>query len=76
MIRPDDTAGRRERVAHRLEVHGTVQGVGFRPFVYRLGTSLGLDGWVRNDDGRVVIEAAGPPGALAALASRLRTDAP
>jgi hydrogenase maturation protein HypF len=64
------------RVARRLEVHGTVQGVGFRPFVYRLARSLGLDGWVRNDDGLVVVEAAGSPQTLAALAARLRTDAP
>lgn len=68
------TAG--NRVAHRLEVHGTVQGVGFRPFVYRQASELGLDGLVRNDDGRVVIEAAGPPGALDTLAARLWTDAP
>ncbi len=70
------TVGQHERVACRLEVHGTVQGVGFRPFVHRLATSLGVDGWVRNDDGRVVVEVAGPPDALAVLSSRLWTDAP
>ncbi|MFI7545183.1 carbamoyltransferase HypF [Actinoplanes sp. NPDC049599] len=64
------------RTVGRLEVHGTVQGVGFRPFVYRLARSLDLDGWVRNDDGLVVIEAAGSPEAVAALATRLRTEAP
>jgi hydrogenase maturation protein HypF len=63
-------------VARQLEVHGVVQGVGFRPFVYRLGHSLGVDGWVRNEDGRVVVGAAGPPNAVADLAARLRSEAP
>ena len=64
------------RVARRFAVYGTVQGVGFRPFVYRLAVALGVDGSVRNDDGHVVVEAAGPPTALTALARRLRTEAP
>jgi acylphosphatase len=46
-------AGRR-RV--RVRVEGVVQGVGFRPHVYRLARELGLAGWVRNDERRVVIE--------------------
>ncbi|MEW6226376.1 MAG: carbamoyltransferase HypF [Chloroflexota bacterium] len=57
-------------------VEGVVQGVGFRPFVWRLATELGLAGRVRNAAGRVEIEAAGPAPALDAFATRLRTDAP
>jgi hydrogenase maturation protein HypF len=57
-------------------VHGTVQGVGFRPYVYRLATSLGLSGTVRNAGGHVVIEAAGTPGQLDALVRRLPLEAP
>ncbi|MGI5240141.1 carbamoyltransferase HypF [Dactylosporangium sp. CA-139066] len=64
------------RVARRIEIHGTVQGVGFRPFLYRLARGLGLDGCVRNDGGVVVVEAAGPAEALHALVARLRTEAP
>ncbi|MEV0567743.1 carbamoyltransferase HypF [Dactylosporangium sp. NPDC050588] len=64
------------RVARRIEVRGTVQGVGFRPFLYRLARGLGLDGCVRNDGGVVVVEAAGPAEALHALVARLRTEAP
>ena len=62
--------------ARALQVEGVVQGVGFRPFVWRLATELGLAGRVRNAAGRVEIEAAGSAAALDAFARRLRTDAP
>lgn len=42
-----------------VEVRGAVQGVGFRPFVYRLASSLRLGGFVRNQFGRVHIEIEG-----------------
>ena len=61
---------------HLLEIEGTVQGVGFRPFVARLAARLGLRGWVRNDERGVVIRALGPPAALKALAAALAADAP
>ena len=63
-------------VACRLTVTGTVQGVGFRPFVWRLATELGLDGSVRNLGGRVEIDAYGPPSTVDLLAARLHTEAP
>ncbi|MDQ6838702.1 MAG: acylphosphatase, partial [Actinomycetota bacterium] len=44
----------------RIRVLGTVQGVGFRPFVYRHARALGLAGFVRNDSAGVLIEAEGP----------------
>jgi hydrogenase maturation protein HypF len=47
-----------------LTVFGVVQGVGFRPFVYRLARELGLSGWVKNA-GRgveILLEAPGPAG--------------
>ena len=51
-----------------LRVRGTVQGVGYRPFVHRTATGLGLNGWVRNDAEGVLIRAAGDPRRVAALA--------
>ncbi|MFE0172873.1 carbamoyltransferase HypF [Streptomyces sp. NPDC059002] len=65
-----------ERSALRFEVFGTVQGVGFRPFVHRLATGLGLDGWAANAGGHVRGEVAGPPCAVEEFTERLRTDAP
>ncbi len=64
------------RVRRRVEVRGIVQGVGFRPFVYRLARELALDGWVRNDAAGVTIEVEGVERDVDALARRLRTDAP
>ena len=66
--------GARERRAFR--VSGIVQGVGFRPFVYRLAERFGLSGWVRNDSAGVGIEAEGAAAPLDAFAAALRTEAP
>jgi hydrogenase maturation protein HypF len=71
MSLPDDPA-----VARAIDVEGVVQGVGFRPFVYRLARELGLDGNVRNVAGRVEIDALGPAERLDAFIVRLGTDAP
>ena len=59
----------------RFEVHGAVQGVGFRPFVWRLAHALSLSGWVRNDIAGVFIELEGEEGALVAF-RRALADAP
>ena len=60
----------------RARVDGTVQGVGYRPFVYRLADELGIAGWVLNDERGVLVEAEGPPDAVEAFIARLRSDAP
>jgi hydrogenase maturation protein HypF len=65
-----------DRVVRVLEVRGVVQGVGFRPFVWRLANELGLDGSVKNQAGQVEIVVAGDNTAVEIFAGRLRTDAP
>ena len=47
-----------------IKVRGIVQGVGFRPFVYNLAKRYGLNGWVCNSSGGVVIEVEGHGGNL------------
>jgi hydrogenase maturation protein HypF len=54
----------KRRAAARLTVFGVVQGVGFRPYVYRLAHSLGLDGWVANAGSGVEIHVEGPAPAV------------
>jgi hydrogenase maturation protein HypF len=65
-----------EITGRRIEVRGTVQGVGFRPFVYRVAREEGVGGRVRNDSRGVTIEAFGSPDALASFLHRIETDAP
>lgn len=60
----------------RLEVRGAVQGVGFRPFVFRLAEELGVTGWVANGPEGVLLEAEGLFETLTEFASRVRSEAP
>ena len=60
----------------RLRVSGTVQGVGFRPFVHRLAQRSGLTGAVGNDERGVWCEVQGPAAALDAFDAALRQQAP
>ena len=60
----------------KLQVTGVVQGVGFRPFVYRLAKLHHLAGWVCNTSNCVEIEVEGPPVALEAFIRQLGTEAP
>ncbi|HXA34042.1 MAG TPA: carbamoyltransferase HypF [Acidimicrobiales bacterium] len=60
----------------QLRVTGTVQGVGFRPFVYHHAVRLGLGGFVRNDSAGVLIEVEGLEAAVAELGRLLVDDAP
>lgn len=59
-----------------IHITGIVQGVGFRPFVYRLAQQHGLRGWVRNTSEGVDIRVDGEPPALHNFVVALREDAP
>lgn len=70
-------AGAQTAIERRhIIVGGAVQGVGFRPYVYRLACAESLAGWVRNDPAGVVIEVEGPRVRLDRFAQRLRAEAP
>ncbi|HQT91327.1 MAG TPA: carbamoyltransferase HypF [Candidatus Kryptobacter bacterium] len=59
-----------------ISLHGAVQGVGFRPFVYRLGTGMGLNGWVLNSSQGVFIEVEGDRASLDQFLVRLEREKP
>jgi hydrogenase maturation protein HypF len=67
---------RETRVRASVAIRGAVQGVGFRPFVFRLASALGLDGWVRNAPSGVSIEAEGHEGAVGEFLLRLEREKP
>jgi hydrogenase maturation protein HypF len=66
------------RTAVRLHVvvEGVVQGVGFRPYVYRLATELGLTGSVENNSTSVIADVQGDEAAVTAFVDRVGPDAP
>ena len=63
-------------VRRRFTVTGVVQGVGFRPFVHRIASELGLTGFVGNDSGAVFLEVQGPGARIDEFHRRLRAEAP
>ncbi len=70
---PKETGG---KVRSRINVKGTVQGVGFRPYIYNLAQSLGITGYVLNDARGVVIEAEGDAEKVAWLVEALYSRPP
>src|SRR5512143_209298 len=65
-----------ERAAQHITISGRVQGVGFRPFVYRLAHQHGITGWVRNANGVVEIHAEGRRVQLLQFSNALLSEAP
>ncbi len=63
-------------VRQQIRVHGIVQGVGFRPFVYNLARKLGLSGYVLNSSAGVLIEVEGDTALLDRFARELRESPP
>jgi len=60
----------------KIRIHGIVQGVGFRPFVYRLAQECRLSGFVNNSGDGVVIELEGTPDSIDRFHARFRHEAP
>lgn len=59
-----------------IRVRGVVQGVGFRPFVYRLASEEHLAGMIGNDTDGVIIELEGPHSRIMTFLSRLQSETP
>ena len=65
-----------ERQRLRAVIRGAVQGVGFRPYVYRLATQMGLPGWVKNSPQGVFLEIEGTHDLLETFLLRLEDERP
>ena len=65
-----------DTVRVHVAIRGAVQGVGFRPFVYRLARELGLHGWVNNSAAGVFVEAEGRTAVVRELVRRIEDDKP
>lgn len=63
-------------VRRAVTLRGAVQGVGYRPFVYRLATELELTGWVLNSAQGLFIEIEGTPGGVESFCRLLQLEAP
>jgi len=64
----------RERI--QLTIRGTVQGIGFRPFVFRLAQELALGGWIANTTQGTLLELEGTQNRLRAFQKRITTELP
>jgi hydrogenase maturation protein HypF len=64
----------RERI--QLTIRGTVQGIGLRPFVFRLAQELSLGGWIANTTQGALLELEGTPNCLRAFQKRITTELP
>lgn len=67
---------REQPITVEIRVRGRVQGVGFRPAVWRLARSLGLAGDVRNDADGVLVRVGGAEGAIATFIDRMEREPP
>jgi hydrogenase maturation protein HypF len=60
----------------QITIQGAVQGIGFRPFIYRLAAELRLSGWVKNSLRGILIEAEGSPSRLEVFLLRIEKEKP
>lgn len=61
---------------YNIRVFGVVQGVGFRPFIYRLAVTHNLNGWVRNTSGYVEVDVEGTHADVTAFINNIKVQAP
>jgi len=67
----------REKVSRQqIRCRGTVQGVGFRPAIHRIASSMGLTGWVINDPLGATMEIEGSPVEIETFVDRLHAELP
>lgn len=65
-----------DKIARQIRIEGRVQGVGFRPFAFRLAGRQGVAGWVLNQGGVVELHVEGSPPELEAFVADLRNEKP
>lgn len=63
-------------ISREIHIKGTVQGVGFRPFVYSMAKKYNITGWVRNSSAGVEIHANGTPKEMKDFISEVKTNPP
>ena len=73
-VRPQVGSEQRERI--QLRIHGTIQGIGFRPFVFRLARELSLGGWIANTTEGVLLELEGTQKHLRVFEERVTIELP
>lgn len=74
--RPSSNPDRSRLIRREILIGGTVQGVGFRPFVFRIAAEHGLTGWIFNSERGVTIEVEGAPDHIAAFQAELTGNPP
>lgn len=72
----EDLDAQHVSVGRQIIIHGAVQGVGFRPFIYRLALDADLRGYVANTPQGVLIEVEGAPASVGRFAHRIQSEAP
>ena len=68
--------GTQQRKRIQLKIHGTIQGIGFRPFVFRLAQELNLAGWIANTTDGALLELEGAQKHLRAFEERVTSELP
>lgn len=76
VLRPREIMSDGQLLRVRITIRGAVQGVGFRPFIYRLAIDSGLVGWVSNSAQGVFIEAEGSQQQLDTFLLRIEKEKP